>query len=325
MNAEADPLRELLSRIEPPSQQHHVQSHLTLEGHREDDSDGAQDISIGEVAGSAASHQRSAAGTHQTGAKSPEDLSHGEVMRRDLVKNVVAVSVAEKASTEPTVHSPGEIPLAGWSNKAAASAGDQLPGIQVVRPSDDRLSPGASPDSLALAQAAFREVQHTPVSSPLSYTQIERSDNEVHDRSQDMQLHNSESDESKASAVEEDTTKQDSRSLRSLFSKPNRIQRQRRGHKRETAYLPSVIQQSYHRPQFQQPIVVHPMKSQDEPSAVDTSSTAEGSATLKVKLTGSSHQQVDVNLPGRQMDSEEFEFGDEDTYGNVSSISGGDF
>ena len=273
-----------------------------------DDEDAAHDISVGEVVSSSASGQRTRiASVHQTGVESPEDLSHGEVVSRDIVKEVIAVSVAERATAEPGGHSPGEIPLAELSNQTIE---DLVPAVQVGPTSDNRSSASVSPASLALAQAAFQEVQCSHQSPP-------RSGKKVQDEQADIPLLPSLSEETATLTIEQDSPKQDGRSLRSLFSKANRTQHHRRVQDKETIHLPSVFQLQLHKPRFQQPLVVQPMRSTDKPpSAVETSNAVD-SASPQFRRT----EQVDITLPGTEMHRED----DEDTFGSVSSISCGDF
>jgi hypothetical protein len=299
---ESDPLRELLWQIEPSNRQ--VESRRKTERRRipnGDDEDAAHDISVGEVISSSASGQRTRiVSVHQTGVESPEDLSHGEVVSRDIVKEVIAISVAEKAAAETGGHSPGEVPLVKPSNQT----------FPVVQTSDNRSSASVSPDSLALAQAAFQEIQYSHQSPPLSGKNFR-------DEQTDPTPRPSPSEETGTLIVEQNSPKPDGRSLRSLFSTASRTRQHRRAQDRETVHLPSVFPLQSKKPRIQQqPLVVQPKPFTDERSAVDTSRVPDSGCPQFGRT-----EQVDITLPGTGED----EFKDEDTFGSVSSISCGDF
>eukprot|EP00118_Oscarella_pearsei_P013603 m.110078 g.110078 ORF g.110078 m.110078 type:complete len:1444 (+) comp37386_c0_seq4:89-4420(+) len=215
-----DPFRELLAQVGAPG--------------------GENDVSVGEVVGS-----RLADG---------DDLSHGEVVQTEAMRQVIEVEILE--GTEDNGRSPGEL----W--RAAPSA--------VVRISQPLLSSpdDAASDDLALAQAAFLEAHYTPSASPLS-------------------------PESRPNLNREAVPVPESgRALRSLFSKSNRGKRFSVRQRSETAFLPSVQHSrlSAHRPVT---VTVDVPSIDEEPHEV----------TSDIKFSDNFH--------------------DDDTYGEMSSISFG--
>ncbi|XP_062502941.1 protein TALPID3-like isoform X3 [Corticium candelabrum] len=316
VSREALSLRGLVLRVEEPIQQQNVRNYLRLDGrsgHGDDDggSEQEQDISVGQVVSSAASRQQPGkVATGQTECDRPEDLSYGEVVQRDVVRDVIALSIADRASAElASAHSPGEIKRAAPTNErgTGTSTVAAFSTTQMDFPLDDCPSASGSPDSLALAQAAFHEVQSTLPASP-------HSDNEVGCAGQVAPQRQTELDGALSAVTSESTLKQDGRSLRSLFSKPKRSQRQGRLQLRETAHLPSVLQQAPRRLQLVQPRDVQKLQP---------SRTAERSGR-PIQSSDLSHQ-VDVNVPsGPGHPADDLE---DDTYGDLSSISisGGDF